>query len=180
MTKEEKARAYDEAIKLAKEILNSGSYDEETIEYVFPELKESEDERIRKELIGLVKEIKAQPLKRLEDYDAYIAWLEKQKPAEWSEEDEDMLILIEGAFSDYLDYVQEDKSLTKHQTIATKDRLCWCCTWLKSLRPRKQWKPSEEQMEALKIARTGKTLDPIERSALDKLFVQLRKHYNNE
>lgn len=42
---------YKEKLRLAKEALDSGSYDKDTIEYIFPELKESEDERIRKELI---------------------------------------------------------------------------------------------------------------------------------
>ena len=39
---------YEEKIRLAKEALNSGSYDKETIEYIFPEIKESKDEKIRK------------------------------------------------------------------------------------------------------------------------------------
>lgn len=42
---------YEKKLKLAKEALDSGSYDRETIEYIFPELKESKDERIRKTLI---------------------------------------------------------------------------------------------------------------------------------
>lgn len=33
-----------ERLRLAEEALHSGSYDKETIEYIFPELKESEDE----------------------------------------------------------------------------------------------------------------------------------------
>ena len=56
-----------------------------------------EDELKRDNLIGLVEEIKRQPLKRLEDWDGYI-------------------------------------------------------NWLKSLRPQSHWKPSEEQMNALKEA----------------------------
>ena len=43
---------YENKLALAKEALDSGSYDKETIEYIFPELKESEDDRIRKELIA--------------------------------------------------------------------------------------------------------------------------------
>jgi hypothetical protein len=39
---------YKEKLRLAKEALDSGSYDRETIEYIFPELAECEDERIRK------------------------------------------------------------------------------------------------------------------------------------
>lgn len=42
---------YEKKLALAKEALDSGSYDKETIEYIFPELKKSDDERIRKALI---------------------------------------------------------------------------------------------------------------------------------
>ena len=62
---------YKDKLKLAKEALDSGSYDKETIEYIFPELAESEDEKIRKELIEFVKS-------RGGFKQEYIAWLEKQ------------------------------------------------------------------------------------------------------
>ena len=42
---------YEKKLALAKEALESGSYDRETIKYIFPELKESEDERIKKAII---------------------------------------------------------------------------------------------------------------------------------
>jgi hypothetical protein len=57
MTQEEKAKAYDKALERAKEILNSYEkrglkellfYAKEDLEEIFPELKESGDERIRK------------------------------------------------------------------------------------------------------------------------------------
>ena len=78
MTDKEKARAYDEALKIAKNYYSTTDSvaDTELIELIFPELKESEDERIRKELIKIVnghyslfKEI---------DRAKTIAWLEKQ------------------------------------------------------------------------------------------------------
>jgi hypothetical protein len=66
---------YKEKLRLAKEALDSGSYDRETIEYIFPELKESEDERIRKTLIRFHKStIDVDGIKG-EDI---LAWLEKQ------------------------------------------------------------------------------------------------------
>lgn len=46
---------YKEKLKLAKEALESGSYDKETIEYIFPELAESKDERVRNKLIEFFK-----------------------------------------------------------------------------------------------------------------------------
>lgn len=70
---------YKEKLRLAKEALDSGSYDKETIEYIFPELKESDDERIR---IWIRKELES---KYVVDNivnnvmaDKALAWLEKQ------------------------------------------------------------------------------------------------------
>ena len=73
---------YKEKLRLAKDALESGSYDKKTIEYIFPELAESEDERIRKVLIHIVKGacdkygIKYQGKEISEE--KLLAWLEKQ------------------------------------------------------------------------------------------------------
>ena len=48
---QEKAIAYDEAIKRAKDMLSYKEVRRENMEYLFPELKESEDKRIRKALV---------------------------------------------------------------------------------------------------------------------------------
>ena len=48
ITEKEKAKAYDEAIERAKKLYSNGIAEE-----IFPELKESKDEKIRKELILL-------------------------------------------------------------------------------------------------------------------------------
>ena len=81
LTIEEKAQAYDEAIKRAKELLEIGLKDtrgKRVVLSFFPELKESEDERIREELIELIG--------CMHDADsrkgAWLAWLEKQKSVE--------------------------------------------------------------------------------------------------
>lgn len=84
---------YKEKLRLAKEALDSGSYDKETIEYIFPELAESEEEKIRKELLVWLKSKDGQTLP-IDRYNAAIAWLEKQgeqKPANWLQELEDKL-----------------------------------------------------------------------------------------
>ena len=56
MTQEQKARAYDKAIEMAKTYLNTTDSvtDAELVELIFPELKESEDERIRKKICKLL------------------------------------------------------------------------------------------------------------------------------
>lgn len=47
MTQEEKAKAYDEAIKKAKEAVEKGMVSHNFVSDIFPELNESEDERIK-------------------------------------------------------------------------------------------------------------------------------------
>ena len=49
MTTEEKAKAYDEALERAKKF--EGKYGGGYAGYIFPELAESEDERIRRTLV---------------------------------------------------------------------------------------------------------------------------------
>jgi len=76
LTIEEKAQKYDEAIKEA----SIAHKDEDrhlkaTLERIFPELKESEDERIRK---GLLYVIEHHPTLPTEEAEEYIVWLEKQ------------------------------------------------------------------------------------------------------
>ena len=78
LSTEEKARRYDEALERARELSKSIS----GAQYgtIFPELKEeSEDEKIRKELIRFVKGYF--PNETSEQRKAYLAWLEKQSLA---------------------------------------------------------------------------------------------------
>lgn len=96
MTQEEKAKAYDEALKIAQCWLNApqiiedcGYTVEDAIQSIFPVLKESEDERIRKEIISAILSgrvydtdlIGAGHIFQLdkEVADKWIAYLEKQK-----------------------------------------------------------------------------------------------------
>ena len=75
---EQKARAYDEAKSIMEKYLKSGNAGviaENTIKKAFPELTESEDERIRKWLIGYFQRNKI--IENIKTRDI-IAWLEKQ------------------------------------------------------------------------------------------------------
>ena len=95
MTIEEKAKAYDEAFKKAKQFHDKDLFAEcngNLVEYIFPELKESEDERVRKALIRYhqstlnIDGIKGEDI---------LVWLEKQasKP-KWTEEDSSMQLTL--------------------------------------------------------------------------------------
>ena len=73
MTQEEKAKAYDKAIERAKSLIGDTIIEESgqhIAEVIFPELKESEDERIRKEIIKYIKTGTY--------HKDWLAWLEKQ------------------------------------------------------------------------------------------------------
>lgn len=78
---EEKAKRYDEAIERAKGLVDFCSDNElKTLEFVFPELKESEDERIRKSIINLVIKSAQNGGMALHKWESQqmLAWLEKQ------------------------------------------------------------------------------------------------------
>ena len=79
-TIEEKARAYDEAIKKIKYVMEHGVQpvlNKEDLQEIFPEIQELEDEKIRKEIISALKYANHNGV-----YDKHLAWLEKQKSVE--------------------------------------------------------------------------------------------------
>ena len=77
MTEKEKAKAYDRAIEIAKKLYGNG-----IIEEIFPELKEGDDEKIRRWIIDDIRyNINNEPLNNSEykkKAEKAIAWLEKQ------------------------------------------------------------------------------------------------------
>jgi len=83
--------------------------------------------------------------------------LYEQKPAEWSEEDgkkiSDILAILRGGENCY------------YNSPTLID-------WLKSLRPRNQWKPSEEQMGVIEAVINNRS---FQRRHLDSLYEQLKK-----
>lgn len=128
---------------------------------IFPELIESEDERIRKALIkGLNFLTTSERIFTfgdipIEDIVAYLEKQKEQKPAEWSEEDEKQL-------NDIISLLP-DLTIRHAWLLDIKRRL-------KSLHPQPHWKPSEGQMEALDNARFCKSYDWSE---LDLLYNDL-------
>ena len=78
MTEKEKAKAYDEAIERAKKWHNIPNplYCNIITEKIFPELKESEDEKIRKEIISILRN--AYWTSNKNRFNELVAWLEKQ------------------------------------------------------------------------------------------------------
>jgi len=132
MTQEEKAKAYDDALEIAKknyvtaQDLREGSQIgvecfKNTLESIFPELKESEDEKIRKDIATFIFNYKGDIKDRAKWMNylgvkvSFVEKQDKQKNA-WSEDDENMVKDI----------------------IASIDALCYhgMVNWLKSLKER--------------------------------------------
>ena len=105
MTDKEKAEAYDKALERARAINNEKDVDVESgttiCEYIFPELKESEDDKIRKEIISILRN--TYWTSNRNRFNELVAWLEKQG-------DKDKLIQELGKYK--VKYTQE--VLEKH------------------------------------------------------------------
>jgi len=142
-------KAYKEALERAKKRFDANptdgyvGYGNEILKEIFPELKESDDEKIREALIMYFGDMQEdEPLGRgITNRDALV-YLEKQKeqkPAEWSEEEHKRIERI----IDVLDWAEEKGRISYSDFIDYS-------IILSALRPQPHWKPSEEQMEALK------------------------------
>lgn len=83
MTEKQKAEAYNKALEKAQSALKDGTINSITIAYlqdIFPELKESEDEKIRKALLEMMyytPNVECEKIYNI-DKEKCIAWLEKQ------------------------------------------------------------------------------------------------------
>jgi len=152
---------YDEALERARAGM--------PIDEVFPELKEIEDERIRKMLIEQMERWKKMAEDNnveqdVKDASAAIAYLERQKehfrddtkmveqnPAEWSCEDKKELDCIINIL-DRLGYEEFCKS-SRDQDIE-EERLYYeeiqFLKRLKSLRPQPHWTPKGQQLDCLR------------------------------
>ena len=142
---------------------------------LIPELAESEDERIRKAIVGLIEELQRSdkhfagveltdmltylekqkeedgvefiPIENTLEYkvgqhSGFLKGLEEgrkqkeQKPAEWSEEDEDNLERIINYLWMLDSYVGDDCSVPQGKTDKIRNNIPILSSWLKSLRPR--------------------------------------------
>ena len=114
-----------------------------------------EDEMMVKDIIAAINAL---------HYHGMVSWLKSlkdriQPKQEWSEEDEKML--------NYIDITLfEEKSIPNVKYWKIMD-------WLKSLRPHKQWKPSEEQMDALETA-----VSSLQSNTLETLYQDLKRETN--
>ena len=178
---EEKAQRYDEAVERVKEMIKAmtnigGVAKVDDIQYLFPELKEndvSEDDRIMKAILSglnyLEIELGWDAVGDVDILDA-ISWIEKQgeQKLACSKKDEDIL---DGIIED-IEVLKEDER-NKDVKAAYQREI----DWLKSLKDRYTWKPSDEQIKALDFA--ADCIVPAEfnfkRKELKGLLEQLKK-----
>ena len=189
---------YKNALSQAKQAINNipDKSLAEWLQNIFPELQESEDEGIRKSLIGHLKECRKNTRSEIMpgEYAKWIAWLEKQgeqKPTnkEVKQIKENLIKYLQQqrdasdfggdvvTFQTWIDLLstnlnqissveqkpiwsEEDDKKRKGLIKGLEDRMGfgWACDpfsreeyidWLKSLKERYTWKPSEEQIKAL-------------------------------
>lgn len=101
MTQEDKAKAYDEAIIKAKALYGKPLVDNSLLETILPELKESDDEKIRKELIEHIKANRGADFVLFQKFseEEIISWLEKQSEIiKWKPSKEEMDVLYGLAY----------------------------------------------------------------------------------
>ena len=132
--------------------------------------KESEDEKIRKWIYNYIERVGKTWGKQPITYTQILAWLEKQKPVEWSEEDE-------TALQDALWCIEQARKQAKDENDMGT---CWFAErWLKSLKPQNRWKPSNEQINALELSIKFVTDDfsdkPTLSETLTELYYDLKK-----
>lgn len=125
-------KKYKDALNLAKSYYGNGC--NEFLDTIFPELRESEDERIRKYLLGMFPD----PDDSWDGISArdIIVYLEKQKPVQLEEEKE-YIRTLKSRIADFLRGKDKDEvDITYYQRI---------CDWLDGRHV--EQKPSEEQMD---------------------------------
>ena len=171
-------KAYKDALERAKlsrlQLLDIGE-EATNIEYIFPELKENEDERIKKALLEHIKGITSWEYFLGINKEQMIAWLEKQgkqnflKIAKFKVGD----TICRKGYTDHIVtdiydkceipvYICKTDEGESHITFTDQDK------W--NLKP--YWKPSEEQMNALNMAYKDRT---VQTETLKSLYNDLKK-----
>lgn len=178
LTIQDKAELYNKALKQIKECTpDENGFVTICPKEIFPELYESENERIKNEIIDY---ISTADDKELIPYESWIAWIEKQgnkdeeililkdqieslhaaikalkeahkielekqgeQNSTWSEYDE---IMLHSIISDF-------KGFKHDNTSSLEPHFDNCIDWFISLKDRYTWKPTEEQIDAIRLAR---------------------------
>ena len=184
MTTEEKAKAYDEAIGKAAALYKASepmSGCNIIIETLFPELKESEDERIRKELLEHCKNQAEPYIQTGNEYpqiQSWITWLEKQ-----GEKDilEDAILdgNEDGLIAETIRYKNEKQGEQKPAWSEEEER--YICQLESMVKERWALAEKAQDEEVIKnmsnLAFFLKTLNPNKKPADEEMKTLLRTEY---
>ena len=198
-------KTYTTIFDRAKAAYGTGAYDDATLEFIFPELAESEDERIRKVLIHIVKSACSKyGIKYIGDKiteEMLLAYIERQKEQKSVENSGKELLYVSNKSYNigYRDGKREAESkqelceedeahrdfilelLEDQIRFFKKDEEGEHC--VKQIRIaqrwlkslRPSWKPSDEQMEVLRRASTNEYVSEEQFDILVSLYEQLKK-----
>lgn len=137
------------------------------LDTIIPELRESEDERIRKELIKGFKESGWTHFSDGLTIDDAIAWLEKQKEPELSEDLGEYITELSKQFPEV--------SFAKLSRIAVRVK-----NWLEKQGKETSWKPSKEEMDVLYgLAYITNQYDERKEEVITRLYQDLKREFFN-
>lgn len=127
LTIEQKAKAYDEALKVLHKYDGANiMFSQDLKEEMFPKLKESEDEKIRKKLISYFSAVKG--FSTLEyNYgitnEEAVAWLEKQGDTAYDEELSKLLHKVICKFINHPDFPYAEREEASIKVLPYIERL---------------------------------------------------------
>ena len=206
MTTEEKAKAWDEAIERAKSKIRNDKdhvlYEEDILD-IFPSLKESDEERIRKDIVFYIAAYhkddgeKARWLYWLEKQCEYANFRNKIQIGDKVTRNEDGVLVNLSQLNRVAkkdekqgknnmgisettkqEWSEEDETKLNDAINACKAQygnMSYTADWLLSLKERFTWKPSDEQIKAIRLARSFVTDDFDEHPALSEILIELEK-----
>jgi len=138
-----------------------------------------EDERIRKELINLLRNLFNNYSYFIKDpfYTECISWLEKkgEQKSNWSEEDEKRVERLLGWLDTLINYIHHDAIVSLDLRRERMQQIEQLKTWLKSLQFQNTWKPSDEQMNALDSTLQYSQVSHNSFDYLNALYNELKK-----
>jgi GNAT superfamily N-acetyltransferase len=140
-----------------------------------------EDSRILYNVIAYVGYAAGQRGVRNDEFKKANSWLKYlperfnlQPKQEWSEEDEEVYNLLNCILDDFKNAFKESAAGYKKVCAEADKVYSWVHNRLKPIRPQPHWKPSEEQMGAIKLCIDGEW-ESCNLDALESLYKDLKK-----
>ena len=173
---EEKAKAYDKALEKLRDFYRD--YDivsclidvKEELANIFPELKESGDEKTRKEIMDF---IDTKTIDSDERRNRWFSYLEKYKPIPFTSLEDTK---VKMSLMQYISELNQDV-VHLHPGIETCNE--WTA-WLEKQGKETSWKPSKEEMDVLYgLAYITNQYDEHKEEVITRLYQDLKREFFN-